>query len=305
MLLSVAAYACLSLIFHYAAPWLSDRVHPSLGARLVGSGTVAVAAAGVFVLSATAFVWMAQRPAIAEVGKWSPTKLRAADPVPPSLAVVCAVLVALAVASMTARLVRRLRCMADVRRAAGRGTERGQILVLTDERAEAFATPGRRGRIVVTSGLLDALTEPERQALLAHERSHLRHGHVWWILAADVAGAANPLLRRPARTVRHAVERWADEDAARDVADRRLVARTLARVSLLKKHGAGFAFDVALRAAAGDVTQRVRAMLGPRPRRNLFATACLALMVIAAIAAAATVQHIADGLFDAAQVTAA
>jgi hypothetical protein len=45
--------------------------------------------------------------------------------------------------------------------------------------------------------------------VLAHETSHLLHNHAWWLLAADLAAAANPLLRPTARTAARCVERWA------------------------------------------------------------------------------------------------
>ncbi|PYC65838.1 M56 family peptidase, partial [Streptomyces tateyamensis] len=39
------------------------------------------------------------------------------------------------------------------------------LAVLDDDRADAYALPGRPGRIVVTAGMLRALPAPERAAL--------------------------------------------------------------------------------------------------------------------------------------------
>ena len=74
--------------------------------------------------------------------------------------------------------------------------------------------PGIRGRIVVTTAMFAALTAAERDVLLAHEAAHLNHRHHLWIQFVELAAVANPLLRRLPPVVRHAAERWADEDAA-------------------------------------------------------------------------------------------
>jgi Zn-dependent protease with chaperone function len=175
------------------------------------------------------------------------------------------------------------------------------VLLVDDDRADAFTTAGPRAVIVVTTGLMDRLSEPERQALLAHEQSHRRHGHVWWLVAMDLAVAANPLLARTGKAVTHAVERWADEDAAEQVADRRLVARTLARAALLRKQGAMTALAAVL-AAGGDVPARVRAMLGPRPRGSVLALAAVGLLLVGVLVTVTVLQVRADAMFDAAQL---
>jgi Zn-dependent protease with chaperone function len=41
------------------------------------------------------------------------------------------------------------------------------VVVLADEAADAYAAPGWPGRIVVTSGMLGALSPAEREVLLA------------------------------------------------------------------------------------------------------------------------------------------
>jgi hypothetical protein len=56
---------------------------------------------------------------------------------------------------------------------------------------------------------------------------HLAHRHVFWTLTADLAAAVNPLLRPTATTVGHVIERWADEDTADLLGDRRLLATTV------------------------------------------------------------------------------
>src|SRR5207248_706641 len=110
--------------------------------------------------------------------------------------VACLVIVAFAVAGP--RLARRLPPAAATRVGVP-----GSLVVLDNDRPDAFATPGARGRIVVTRGLLRALNADERRALLAHETAHLAHRHACWLLVAELAAAANPMLTPTARAVRH------------------------------------------------------------------------------------------------------
>jgi Zn-dependent protease with chaperone function len=298
---SASGFVALCLLFAGLAPRLTARIRPHVGVRLVVSVSVAVAVAGLFVLAATGFTWAAQDPKVAHVGKWSPEQLRAIDPVPRVEAGVCLVLFVAALFSMVRLAARRLEALSQVRRGIRDWHPSDDLLILPDERAEAFTTAGPRATIVVTSGLMDCLSEAERRALVAHERSHLRHGHVWWLVAMDLAVAANPFLSRTRAVVAHAIERWADEDAAEDVADRRLVAQTLARVALVRKHGPR-AMAVALMAAGGDVPARIRAMLGPRPRSSLLAAAAVALLLVGVLATVTVLQVRTDAMFDAAQV---
>ena len=53
----------------------------------------------------------------------------------------------------------------------------GQVVVTEDDAADAYTLPGWPCRIVITSGMLRALTHPERRALLAHERAHACGAH--------------------------------------------------------------------------------------------------------------------------------
>ncbi len=134
----------------------------------------------------------------------------------------------------------------------------GMIVVPTVEPL-AYSVGGRGGQIVVSTGLLARLDADERRVVFAHEAAHLRLQHHRLLWLADVA-ALNPLLR-PVRTrLRFAVERCADEEAARRVGDRALVARTVARAALasLADTPAG-----ALGMDGSGVVDRVEALLAP------------------------------------------
>ncbi|PYC61400.1 M56 family peptidase, partial [Streptomyces tateyamensis] len=70
---------------------------------------------------------------------------------------------------------------------------------------------------------------PERAALLAHERAHLRARHHLFLAAAEYAAVLHPALRRLRGPLGYHLERWADESAARSVGDRALTARAVGR----------------------------------------------------------------------------
>ncbi|TCC47022.1 M56 family peptidase [Kribbella pittospori] len=300
--MTTAAVIGIVVIVAYAvvAPALSRGLAPSVATRVLVPAGVFTAASGVFILAVLAFTWIGQFPLVAQEGAWSAAKLRSTSPVPAWPAVVCGVLVALTTISAAWTAVRRARALIEVHRVCRDLTAVGGLVVLDDERPQAFTTPQPAARVVVTSGLLRALGDRERQVLLAHEASHLAHRHVWWNLAADLAAAVNPLLRPTARALATTVERWADEDAALAVGDRRLVAATLIRVAQLQTGvAAGFSPPgVVPSVAGGDVAVRVRALLAPPPRRRpLMVAAVVTALLISALPAAA-VQHSGETLFE-------
>lgn len=288
----------VSGLFALTGPPLGRRLPPALGTRVLVAGGVGVAAATGFVCCVAAFTLLGQLPRIAHVGGWSAQAVHDTSPVPVAAAITGAVVAGLAMTAAVVVLVRRLLAFVRVELACGgcgTGESADGLVVVDSDRADAFATPGWSGRIVVTTGLLRALSAAERRAVLEHERSHVRHHHAWWLLAADLAAAANPLLRAAARTVAHGVERWADEDAAAVVADRRLVARALGRAALLRQ--AGTSPSLALSAVGGQVPDRVRALLAPPPRRHLGYLAVLGVLLALVAGGSALVQERGRELF--------
>jgi hypothetical protein len=284
------------LAFALVGPLLARGLPPAVATRLLVPACLVVGASAVWALLTVGFTWVAQLGPVSRYGDWSPEQLRADTPFPTIIAVGCGLV---AVGSVTQAGVvgtRRVRRMFAVRQACGQLGTPGSLVVLEDDRPDAFAVPGAGGRIVATTGLLRALTAAERRALIAHESAHLNRRHAWWLLATDVAAAANPLLRPTAAAIEHAVERWADEDAAREVTDRRLVARTLARTALLTR--AAGAPATGLPAAGGDVPCRVRALLAPPLRPRILPLTVLLALLITSTVAAATVQHRGDQLLD-------
>src|SRR5262249_229819 len=140
-----------------------------------------------------------------------------------------------------------------------------QPVVLDDKAASAYTLPGRPGRIVVTAGTLDALDDASRAALLAHERAHLAGFHHLSTPAARLAAAVNPVLGAAAGAVEYTVERWADEEAAQAVGERRLVAHAIGRAALAATPRQPRGRPVVLGAVFSTVHRKTHA--GPIPRR--------------------------------------
>jgi Zn-dependent protease with chaperone function len=136
-------------------------------------------------------------------------------------------------------------------------------LVVADWTAPyAIAVPGRPGHVLVTTGMLRLLTADERRVVLAHERAHLTHRHSRLVTFAAAAAAVNPCVAPVRDTVAYLVERWADEDAATEVGDRHLVARSVAKAALATSASPAPALGVHGASAA----QRVEALGRPAPR---------------------------------------
>ncbi|MER7705521.1 M48 family metalloprotease [Kitasatospora sp. NPDC097605] len=208
---------------------------------------------------------------------------------------------------------------ASVRRARTPWTQRAkrllttppatELTVLPDERADAFALPGRLrrpgrpadpGRIVVTAGMLRALGAGERAALLAHERAHLTARHHLFLALAAHAAAAHPALRTLRAPLGYHLERWADEAAAARVGDRAVTARAVGRAALAAGRSPWPGRPRHAPAAhGGPVPRRVAALLHPRPagpsaaRRiaALALTACLTLTAATSLDATTDLHH--------------
>ncbi|MFE3764502.1 M56 family metallopeptidase [Streptomyces sp. NPDC059104] len=229
----------------------------------------------------------------------------------PDAVIAIAVTAGALLAWCAARLVRGARRRWTQLRRAGRlaAEAGGELVVLPDEHPDAYALPGSPGRIVVTTGMLRALSAPEREVLIAHERAHLRERHHLFTAVVDLAGLCHPALRTLREPLAYALERSADESAARAVGSRRLTAQAIGRAALATRasSAAGRARPgLALPATAGPVPRRVAALLGhgteARPARPLARrAAALALVACVTLSAGASLQA-ADDLHDGIEV---
>jgi Zn-dependent protease with chaperone function len=287
MLLGLIPLAASVLLSH-ASGGLSRRLSPRSAAPLLTLLALATSAATGVVLCLAAFSVLARQRVVAAVGGWSLTTWRQWDQVPARWGLLAALVAAGLLAGAVMYLARISRELVRARRACRRLVVGDDKLVITqDEHPTAYAVPAGQGAIVVSTGMLRLLSADERRALLAHEAAHLRHHHASYVQLAQLAAAANPLLRPLARTVRLAVELWADQDAAKEVGDRRIVARALARASLAaarQDRGPG----VALSLAETDVSARVRALTNRPPRLHPWAVAAALTLTLASSATAAT-----------------
>jgi beta-lactamase regulating signal transducer with metallopeptidase domain len=147
---------------------------------------------------------------------------------------VVAIAAALALGAGAVRLARAVRVRSRLYRQL-RGPcqhSRARVVVLADPVPRAFAVPGAGGHVVVSQGMLAALSADERRVLFAHEWAHLRAAHHWHTGLVSAAVALNPLLTPLRAASAYACERCADEVAAAEVGDRGLAASSLARAAL-------------------------------------------------------------------------
>lgn len=129
-------------------------------------------------------------------------------------------------AAIPAAGVRAVRNALDVKRRLRRELWLGErhdvggtpVTVLPAGTAFAAALDGPEPAIVVSREMVDALTPAELDAVVRHEAAHLAGHHPALLLVSTLLEGTVATVLRPlhgsARTLRFALERWADEDAA-------------------------------------------------------------------------------------------
>ncbi|MET7618026.1 M56 family metallopeptidase [Streptomyces sp. NPDC005408] len=183
----------------------------------------------------------------------------------------------------------------------------GELVVLNDDDPDAYALPGRPGKVVVTSGMLRALTAAEREVLFAHERAHLSDRHHLFVTVVELAARCHPGLRALREPLSYALERSADETAAQAVGDRHLAARAIGRAALAARAAQTRAAGrpgVALAATTGPVPRRVAALLDheaqathvQRKTSRIIAAALLACLAVSAAAALEAAHDLHAGI---------
>ena len=270
MTVSTITPLALALILAMAVTALHRRLPPALATRAIAVTLVVVVGAAIPTMWLTAFAFVAHSPATGGEFAWCAHALGMHEQVPIVLGVVAGFVAVVG----TVRAVRAIRSHRLLRQ-----DHPGSVEVLGHEQPFAFTLPGRGGHIVVSSGLTELLDETEQRIVLAHESAHARHRHDRYILIANVASSAIPLLRPLAARLKYSLERWADEFAARSCGDRTMVARTLGRVALGQFATAGVAGFAGL-----GVPARVAALLAPpvrRPHRSIIAAMWLAIATTA------------------------
>jgi Zn-dependent protease with chaperone function len=288
------------------------RLRPAQAVVLLTAAALALSLACGTALTAIAVAVLATVTSIAAEGHWSAAVVRSDIALPGWLGVLAAaaVLVLLLragwrVSRITVALVRSERLCRTIR-AGG-----GPVVIVDDDTADAFTLAGLRGCVVLGRRLLDHLTTDERRVVTAHELAHLRKRHHLYVHLADIAAAANPLLRAVPLAVRIGVERWADEEAAAGIGNRRITGRAVARVALIRSaiarstgsddtHRLGSipaagALGAILGVGHHAVAARVQALLQPAKRGHAGVVAMVvALAVIVLLVGTASLDRIQD-----------
>lgn len=282
-------------------PRLARSTSPGLVARVVPATCVLVAASTGLSLSVFAVLVTARARPLAGLGHLSTAALPWPYPqIPAQVGVAVAVVVVVLLGASLAASASTGRELAAAQQACRElGHRPDGVHVLADSRPRAVAVLGLPGRVVLSTGMVALLSAGELDAVVAHERAHLRRRHHLGVVAMRLAAIADPLLRPMVAVTEHAVEREADEDAALVVGDRRTVARAVIRASLAGagSRPGGPEDRSALAATAGDAPRRVEALLEPaRPPRRAELIPLLALALVAGGAgisnAVATDRHL-------------
>jgi beta-lactamase regulating signal transducer with metallopeptidase domain len=291
----------VSVLLCRAGPAVAARCSPRWATRALVVVSVATALATGLVLCAVASLGVVEIPSVGRAGHWSADAVSDRIPVPAAVGVTTGVVAAALLGAALAHFARALRNLVRAARdcrALGAGV--AGLVVVDDNRVGAYAVPALRGRTVVSRSLLRCLDADERRAVLAHEAAHLRHRHFLYVQLAELAAAANPLLRSASRAVRRTVELWADDDAARAVGDRVCVARAVAKAALAGG-GRGVPEPALAVAGASDLAVRMRNLLDPAVRHTGRWVALLAAIAVVGVVSALTVGVYAHSTFETAQ----
>ena len=267
----------------------STRLWPLAAAWTITTAAVigAVSTVGALVLLASPLP--ARMPWVASIGRWQPSTVVSHSPV----AAWVSALAATALVVLARRTLLELRAL--VREAVGanrvaatmRGAQRSDVhvVVVDDVVPHAHAlgvgiTGG--GEVIVSSSMLTVLDDDERAAMIAHERAHLRERHALFLAVVHIATAMNPLLLGLRSDARFALERSADEAAAR-ATDRPVVASAIARTALAALD-AGRTGRLEFAFHPHGVADRVQALLREPQRRRRPSWLLIAVLVTATIA---------------------
>lgn len=282
--MTVAVYLPLVVgtVLAVVGPALVRTLPPPAAVWSLTCMAIASAVAWVVSLGIIASTGVERTSFVAHLVHYSATYWRHVDPVAVPSAIAAGFVLLVCLGLFVTASIREAVAAWGIRRLAAGFTGPSDVVFVQDETPHAYAVGGRRPRIVVSSGLLRSLGPGERRAVLAHEAAHLRRRHHVHLRVLRLAAAVHPLLRPAVPAGLLAVERWADEDAARSIGDRTLVARSLLQAALVGT-GAPRPPGVLAHSASGDVSRRVAALLVAPPRPRWSVAAVSGLMVVAAV----------------------
>ncbi|MFF4250469.1 M56 family metallopeptidase [Streptomyces sp. NPDC001663] len=265
----------------------AEQVSPRTAAWALTALALVLAVSSTAALALLALAGALRLPFVAALAHLSPRLLGDGSPATVPAAVLATLVLAALGLGLFHRTRRHLRELRTAQRQLASASSAGDLCVRHDDRPDAYALPGRPGRIVVTTGMLRALGAQEREVLFAHERAHLAGRHHLFLAAAEFAVALHPALRGLRAPLSYALERWADESAARATGDRALTARAVGRAALAAR-AAGPRPRLSLTATAGPVPRRVTALLNPSAPATRLLPRALAGLLLTCVAVSAT-----------------
>jgi hypothetical protein len=286
-----------------AGPALGRRLPPAVATVLLTAAALVTALTSVASLALLSSVALLRVPEFAAEGRLSDAVLVHGPVSPLAGAAAGAALLALVPFAVRGAIRLWRESARTYRLAKAFSAHPASIAVIEDPRAQAFAVPGIPSlpghaaiptRIVATDSLLRNLDEDQRRAMFAHEQAHLCRRHHLYLLLANLAAVANPLLWRLPDAVTEATERWADEDAAIAVGDREILARALGRAALSNLPRTVPAM------AQAHVGKRVRALMAPPPPRRRVLAVLVGIAIAATVCASVDSARETDQFFDAA-----
>lgn len=273
LIVALALTAAVTTIHH--------RLPPVLAARMVTVAVVSVVAAAAPTLWIVTLGYLAHLSRFGGGLEWCAKTFGIHQRIPTWLGLP-ALAIAVAGAFRIGKLLRAHRHL--------RLDRPGSVKIVAHADAFAFTLPGRGGRVVLSSGLVELLDDGEQAVVVAHENAHARHRHDRYLLVARCAAATIPILKPLTSRLEFSLERWADEAAVGQCGDRRFVARTLGKVAL---HSCGPAASLGFTGLG--VPARVAALLSPAPPRPPRAAqfGLWLLILPTAVLAAFQIQHLA------------
>jgi hypothetical protein len=257
---------------------LLDRLHPATAARCT---TVLLTSV---VVAAVPTLWLIGLSGLAHVGFHNPV-IDWSRHLLPDYRPVGAIIGIGSLAAAVAGSVRAIKVLLHHRRL--RCIDTCPLEIIDTDEIYAYTLPGPAGTIAISSGLRDALDSSEFDVVMAHEEAHARHRHDRYKLLALLATAFIPQTQSVATRLDFYIERWADEEALDQTgADRRLAARTIAKVAL-----AGASPSPALGIADHGVAARAAALLAPMEQPAATIRFQSAFVIMATVALAAYQVH--------------
>ena len=168
-LLAAAALALVATVAHHRLP-------PRLAARCITMSLVLVMVGALPTLLVIAASFLTHVPFLGDGLQWCAHTFGVHATVPAWVGVPAVVLVGVG----AIRMVRVLRQHRSLRCDCA-----GPVHVADDQRPFAVTLPGRGGKIVVSSGLIDLLEPAETEVVMAHEHAHARLRHDRYLLAVS------------------------------------------------------------------------------------------------------------------------